>query len=104
MSVAECVLCCALIAVVCGLLHCLLENCGLHSELRVKEERVAVLEHDFELAKAAMMKLAASKHEIELKLWALESEKTADTGGKKGIGFGRRFMACQFENIHDKKL
>ena len=74
MFVAECVLCCALLVMMCGLFYCLLENCGLHSELREKEERVAVLEHDFELAKAAMMKLAARKHEVELKLWALECD------------------------------
>jgi hypothetical protein len=86
MFVAECVLCCALLVMMCGLFYCLLENCGLHSELREKEERVAVLEHDFELAKAAMMKLAARKHEVELKLWALESDKAGDIKKKRGLG------------------
>ena len=85
MFVAECVLCCALLVMMCGLFYCLLENCGLHSELREKKERVAVLEHDFELAKAAMMKLAARKHEVELKLWALHCDKLGEIKRKGGL-------------------
>ena len=82
---------CAFFAGVIGLVYYALENCGLYSELREKEERVAVLEHDLEMAKTAMMQLAARKHEIELWLWALES----DAGVRMRKRGKRRLLSSQ---------
>ena len=58
-----------------GCAYCLFEMFDLNDQLKKREEREEMLENDVRLLKAAMMKLAERKHEMELRVWKLESSQ-----------------------------